>query len=106
VSKKRPERPQRAEKRMQARVLRGLVRDREKLAALAPGATEARAIAIATPAVIESRVRSMRCPQCDGEYQPGETSAPSAGVRRVDVTCRLCHVKRALWFRLGGDAPN
>jgi len=102
VGKKK--RPERTERRMRERALRGLVRDREKLAALAPGATEGRAIAIDTPAVIESRVRSMRCPQCEGEYAIGDIAAPDAGLRRVDATCRLCHVPRAVWFRL--SAPN
>ncbi len=91
---------------MRERAARQLVRDREKLAALVPGGSEARPIAIETPAVIDGRVRSMRCPQCDGEYTPGDHAAPSAGLRRVSVTCRLCHVSRNVWFRLTSTAPS
>lgn len=91
---------------MRERVARGLVRDREKLAALAPGGSEARALVIDTPAVIDSRVGSMRCPQCEGSYVIDEHAAPTAGLRRVDVTCRLCHVSRSIWFQLRAAAAN
>jgi hypothetical protein len=48
----------------------------------------------------------MKCPQCAGSYVIDDHAAPTAGLRRIDVTCRLCHVRRALWFRLGTAAPN
>jgi hypothetical protein len=106
VSKKRPERPERAERRMQERVARGLVRDREKLALLEPGGTAERPIDVASSSVIEPRVRSMACPQCGGEYRLQEHAAPSAGLRRADVACRVCGVKRSIWFRLAPPEPN
>jgi hypothetical protein len=103
VGKKRPER---TERRVRERAARGLVRDRERLAALEPGGSAERPLAIDTPAVIDPRVGSMRCPQCGGEYQIKEHAAPQAGLRRVDVTCRLCHVSRSIWFRLSSSAAN
>jgi len=103
VGRKRPER---TERRARERAARGLVRDREKLAKLEPGGSAERPLEVPSPAVIEPRVRSMRCPQCDGEYTIDDHQAPAAGLRRVAVTCRLCHVPRQLWFRLGSPAPN
>ena len=103
MGKKRPERTARRERE---RATRGLIRDREKLAALSPGGSEERPLSVETPAVIDVRVRSMRCPQCEGEYTIDDHAAPSVGLRRVDVTCKLCHVARSVWFRLGSAAPN
>lgn len=117
MGKKRPERTAR---RVRERAARGLVRDRERLAALVPGGSAERPIAVDSPAVIDSRVGSMRCPQCEGAYVIDDhaapprvtdpagprSAAPAAALRRVDVTCRLCHVSRALWFRLGSAAPS
>jgi hypothetical protein len=103
MAKKRPER---TERRARERAVRGLVRDRERLARLEPGGSSERPIEVVAPSVIDIRVRSMRCPQCDGEYSLDDHQAPSSGLRRVDVTCRLCHVKRSLWFRLGSPLPS
>jgi hypothetical protein len=102
VGKKRPER---TERRARERAARGLVRDREKLAALSPGGAPARPLEVPSPAVIDSRVAAMRCPQCDGAYALVDHQVDGA-LRVVSVTCRLCHVPRRLWFRLGSSAPS
>jgi hypothetical protein len=103
MGKKRPER---TERRTRERAARGLVRDRERLARLEPGGSEARPIEVASTAVIEVRARSMKCPQCEGEYRIEDHQAPSSGLRRLDVICRVCQVRRSLWFRLGSDLPS
>jgi hypothetical protein len=88
------------------RVLRQLIRDRERLARLSVGGSEGHPIAVASAAVVEVRVRALTCPQCDGTYRIREHRAPASGLRAVDVTCRLCGTPRTLWFRLGSDEPN
>lgn len=95
----------RVERRAQERDARRLVRDRERLAALSPGGSAARPLDVPSPAVIESRVARLRCPQCDGEYTLVEHAAEQ-GLRVVSVTCRVCHVPRRIWFRLGSSAPS
>jgi hypothetical protein len=99
-------RPERTERRAQERAARGLVRDRERLAALSPGGSESRPIGIDSVAVIDSRIGSMRCPQCDGEYTIDDHRAPASGLRVIAVTCRLCHVSRSVWFRVGSSAAS
>jgi hypothetical protein len=99
-------RPERTERRARERAGRAMVRDRERLAALSPGGSETRPLAIDSVAVIESRIGSMRCPQCDGEYTIDDHRAPPNGLRVVAVTCRICHVGRSLWFRLGSSAAS
>jgi len=99
-------RPERTERRARERAARGLVRDRERLAHLEPGGSAERPIEVMSPAVIEPRVRSMRCPQCAGEYTISDHQSPSSGLRRIAVVCRICHVPRQLWFRLGSSAPS
>jgi len=106
MSRKRPERPGRTERRARERAARDLVRDRERLARLEPGGSAERPLEVTSPAVIEPRVRSLRCPQCSGEYTIDDHQSPAAGLRRVAVTCRLCHVRRDLFFRLGSSAPS
>jgi hypothetical protein len=96
----------RTERRVAERAARQLVRDREKLAALSPGGSAARPIAVDSAAVVEVRVRSLPCPQCGGEYRIGEHRAPASGLRQVAVTCTRCHVSRELWFRLTSSEPS
>jgi predicted Zn finger-like uncharacterized protein len=99
-------RRKRTEQRERARAMRKLVRDREKLAALSVGGSEARPIQITSAAVVEVRVRHLTCPQCEGEYRIREHRAPASGLRSVDVTCQRCGVSRTLWFRLVSDDAN
>jgi len=105
MARKPPARP-RTERRARERDARRLVRDRERLAGLLPGGSPERPLPVPSPAVIDSRVASMRCPQCEGEYTLKEHSAEPGGVRIAAVTCRVCHVSRRIWFRLGSSAPS
>lgn len=96
----------RTERRVREREARGLVRDRERLAALSTGGSAERPIVVETVSVIEPRIRSLPCPQCDGELELRDHRAAGAGLREVDVRCRRCHAPRTLWFRLGTPALN
>lgn len=102
----RRKRPERTERRARERAARRMVRDREQLAQLSPGGSAERPVEVDSPAVIEGRVASLRCPQCDGEYTLDDHRSAGPGLRVVAVTCRMCRVKRELWFRLGTSAPN
>ena len=103
VGKKRPER---AARRAQERAARQLVRDREKLAALVAGGSAERPIEVTSSAVIETRVRSLPCAQCEGMYKILDHRSTGQGMRAVDVRCERCHVPRTLWFRIVSDEPN
>jgi predicted Zn finger-like uncharacterized protein len=96
----------RRSKRAEARAFRQLVRDREQLAGMAPGGSSERPIAVASAAVVETRIHGSTCPQCEGTYRIVEHTSPSAGVRRVDVRCQLCGTPRTLWFKIVSDEPN
>lgn len=100
--KKRP----RTERRARERDVRAVVRDRERLALLAPGGAADHPLTIDSPAVIEPRLRAMKCPQCDGELAMRDHRAAGAGLREVDVICQRCHAPRTLYFRLGTTALN
>lgn len=103
MAKKRPER---TERRARERAARHLVRDREKLAALEIGGTQAHPITVVSSAVIEIRVHGMHCPQCQGAYAIVDHRSAGAGVRPVDVRCNVCGTARTLWFRIVVDEPN
>lgn len=103
MSKKRPERTAR---RRTEREARALVRDREKLSALSPGGAPERPIAVPSAAVIDVRIRSLPCPQCDGRYRVADDQTEGAGLRRLDVVCQRCGVGRSIWFRIVVDEPN
>lgn len=103
MGKKRPERTAR---RARERAARALVRDREQLAALSPGGSRARPIEVDSSAVVEPRIRSLACPQCEGSYRVVDHRAPASGLREVDVRCALCGTPRTLWFRLVSSEPN
>lgn len=82
------------------------MRDREKLAALSPGGSRERPIDVDSSAVVEVRVRSLPCPQCEGQYRLVDHRAPASGLREVDVRCTTCGTPRTLWFRLVSSEPN
>jgi predicted Zn finger-like uncharacterized protein len=103
MGKKRPERTAR---RAQERAARDLVRDREKLAALSPGGTRARPIEVGSAAVVEPRIGSLVCPQCEGPYRVLDHRSAGSGIREVDVRCTTCSTPRTLWFKLVSDEPN
>lgn len=97
---------ERTERRIEERAAKKLVRDRERLATLVPGGAAAHPIEVGSAAVIEVRIGSMPCPQCEGEYRVDDHRFEGAGSRAVDVACRLCGTKRTLWFRIVVDEPN
>lgn len=101
-----PKRPERTARRARERAARQLVRDREKLWELSAGGSAARPITVDSPAVIDVRVRTLACPQCEGELAIEDHRSPRAGERVLTVRCKLCHVARALYFRLGSSAPS
>lgn len=96
----------RTARRAHERSLKKLVRDREKLAALEIGGSRERPMQVGSASVVEVRVRSLACPQCQGEYQVKEHTAPASGIRQVHVACRICGVARDLWFRIVSNEPN
>ena len=92
--------------RRRARVMRQVVRDRERLAALSRGGSGDHPIEVVSASVVEVRTRALACPQCEGSYRLVDHRAPSSGLRAVDVECRLCGTARTVWFRLGTTEPN
>ena len=96
----------RTQRRADARATRKLIHDRERLWRLSPGGAVERPITVVSPAVIDARVAAMRCPQCENEYALQAHDVTSAGDRVVSVRCKLCHVARQIWFRLGSASPN
>lgn len=88
------------------RVMRQLVRDRERLASLSPGGSPERPIEVTSSAVVDGRAQAMCCPQCGGRFALRDHRAPCSGIRAADVVCRRCGTGRTLWFRLGTDAPS
>jgi predicted Zn finger-like uncharacterized protein len=88
------------------RVMRQLVRERERLAAMSRGGSPHNPIAVPSASVVEVRAASLTCPQCGASYRLHDHRAPAPGIRAVDVACRQCGVARTLWFRLLEAAPN
>ena len=88
------------------RVMRSLVRERERLAELSRGGSARNPIPVVSASVVEVRVSALTCPQCEAAYRMHDHRAPAAGLRAVDVRCQLCGVARTLWFRLVESAPN
>jgi hypothetical protein len=104
---KRGERSRSARRRA-SRAAGKAVRDRERLATLAPGGSPTRPIEVATSAVVEARARATPCPQCDGELAVEEHAVapdPTRSLRVVRARCRRCHVPRAIYFQLPAG-PN
>ncbi|HTL33680.1 MAG TPA: MJ0042-type zinc finger domain-containing protein [Kofleriaceae bacterium] len=100
MSKKKPARPERTQKRDREREVKQLVRDREKLAAHARGASLDKAIEVSSAAQIEIRVNAQRCPQCDGDYKIVDHRSSGQGGRPVDVKCNVCGMPRTIWFQI------
>jgi hypothetical protein len=96
----------RTQRRADDRATRKLIHDRERLWRLSPGGSPQQPITVVSPAVIDARVAAMTCPQCEGELALREHETTSTGDRRVTARCKLCHVARQIWFRLGTTAPN
>ncbi len=80
------------------------IAEREKLAAATPGGTSTNPVVVSSAAVIEGRARSTPCPLCGGELELRRHDAGVADLRIVQLTCRLCHTPRTLYFRI--DVPR
>ena len=99
----------RTARRISERAARGLVRDREKLDALAPGGSAARPIVLESAALIELRATRTPCPQCDGELQLLSHDAVVVDERRLRVArlrCRTCGAPRQRWYALEAPLAN
>jgi hypothetical protein len=88
------------------RAARELVRNREQVAKLMAGGLPDRPIRVPSSSVIEIRIRSHPCPQCEGELRIEEHRSSGNGLRDVAVRCRQCGVARVLWFQIVEDLPN
>jgi hypothetical protein len=82
------------------------VRDRERLAALAPGGARDRPRVVSSASLVEVEARSTPCVQCGGELGLEAHTAPAAELRLVRLTCRRCHAPREIWFRLEVALPS
>ena len=94
-------------KRAQERQLRKLVRLKQELAALEPGGSPDRPLAVEVSSVIEGRARAMPCPLCAGSLRIEQHRAEvvdGKSLRQVEVTCLQCGIPRTLWFRIVGTA--
>lgn len=97
----------RTQRREVERALRRDVRQRERLAAAAPGGSETQPLVVASAALVESTARSQRCPQCGGELDLQRDGVGARPERRwVEVSCRLCHARRVLHFELRAPVVN
>jgi hypothetical protein len=99
----------RTERRARERELRKQVRERERIAELAPGGAPERPIVVATAAVVEPRASSSRCHQCGGELELTDHTAEQrdgVNLRVAHTKCRRCHVAGRLWFRIDPPRPS
>ncbi len=97
-----PRRPRTAA-RVRARAHAALVRDLERLAALAPGGAPERPIGVESPVQVELRAAAAACPLCEAPVRLVEHGAETVGgvrLRVARVRCTACGVARARWFRL------
>ncbi len=93
----------RSDRRAQTRVHAKLVRDRERLARLAPGGSPERPIAIVSPAQVDVMAAARPCPLCDGPLRlEAHVASTSGGLRRrvAHVVCTACGSRRAVYFEL------
>ena len=105
---RKKERP-RATRRARARELVKEVRDRERLVALEPGGASERPREAASASVVEPLARSTPCHQCGGQLEVDEHAALAHEgelLRVVRATCRRCHARRTIWFRLAAPRAN
>jgi hypothetical protein len=103
---RRPASP-RAARRTGARAHAKIIRDKERLALLAPGGAPDRPIAVASPVQVDVMAAARPCPLCDASLRVEEHAAETVdGVRlRVArVACTACGSRRGIWFRLAEPA--
>jgi hypothetical protein len=100
-------RTSRRERRARAREQAELVRDLEKLSRLEPGGGPDRPLDVESVAQVEVIATSRPCPLCQGGLRLVEHAAETVGGARLRVarlTCTVCGVPRARYFRLAAHA--
>ncbi len=86
-----------------------LVRAREALEQLAPGADAANPIAVESASQIEVRARAVRCPVCGDAYRVVEHEAittPCGARRVVAATSPQCGRTRSIYFAIRPALAN
>lgn len=99
----------RSERRARERELRRSVRELERLSAAAPGGAPDRPLVVSSASVVEVQARGTPCVQCGGTLDLRDHAAESHGgqlLRVARLQCRLCHARRALWFRIDAPLPS
>lgn len=104
-AKKRP----RAVARQGERTLEKLGQKLDRLVLETPGGSPQKAIAVSSASVVEVKARTFRCGRCEGELLLLSHEAEFVGtvqLRRADLQCRACLVRRRVWFALGPGPSN
>jgi hypothetical protein len=99
----------RTARREQQRQLKKGVEQRERLASAAPAGSPEQALSVSSASVVEIRARAIPCPQCGGAFDVEAHDADVRGgdlLRVVRVSCRLCHARRKLWFKVEPPLTN
>lgn len=68
-----------------------------------PGSTPGHPIRISSPAVVEIRAESLRCPRCSGTFRAAEhrvETIEQSHLRVAHVICDQCGSQRDLYFSL------
>ena len=100
----------RTERRANERALASLVARREKLASLEHGGAPERPLEVMSASLVEPRALAFGCLRCDAiagalDEHRAETIAGHA-LRVVVVRCRLCGMRRTLFFRVAAALDN
>ena len=98
-----------AERRAHTRAAEKLGRARERLARLEPGGEPVRPLDVMSASLIEPQAKSMPCPKCLGGCTVVEHAAETREGRRLRIAhmmCRMCGSRRAIYFRIAGEALN
>lgn len=101
-------RPRKA-RREQDRELRKEIARIERAARELPGGAADHPIDVASAAVVELKARAAPCLRCGGELElrhDRAASTPRGILREIELTCRLCHAPRTLWFRVAPQVVN
>lgn len=83
------------------------MRDLEKLARLEPGGGPDRPVLVESVAQVDVMATARPCPLCQGGLRLVEHAAETvdrARLRVARLTCTVCGVPRARYFRLDGHA--
>ena len=109
AQRKKGARP-RAERRERLRTMRNDTDRLERLAGELPGGSAHRPFSVPSVSVIPVRSRALRCLMCDGEFEPQDDDVADViggrVLRRVSLSCRVCHAARTVWFRIDAPLPS